>query len=54
MRADLQRDIGTIERGVGAQVHVGNIGARLEYGSLRIPSTNGARIGSRTVFLNLY
>ena len=40
--------------GASAQVHVGNIGARLEYGSFRIPSTNGAKIVSLTVFLNLY
>jgi hypothetical protein len=33
---------------------VGNIGARLEYESFRIPSTNGAKIVSLTVFLNLY
>jgi hypothetical protein len=40
--------------GVGTQVHVGNFGARLEYESFRIPSTNGANVISLTVFLNLY
>jgi hypothetical protein len=38
--------------GVGTQVHVGNFGARLEYESSRIPSTNGANVISLTVFLN--
>lgn len=40
--------------GVGSQVHAGNVGARLEYESFRIPSTNGANVVSLTVYLNLY
>jgi hypothetical protein len=40
--------------GVGTQVHVGNFGARLEYENFRIPSTNGAKVVSLEVFLNLF
>jgi hypothetical protein len=39
--------------GVGAQAHVGKIGGRLEYESFNIPNTNGARVFSLSVFLNL-
>lgn len=40
--------------GVGTQVHVGHIGARLEYESFKVPNTNGANVVSLSVFLNLY
>jgi Outer membrane protein beta-barrel domain len=39
--------------GIGAQVHVGNIGGRLEYENFNIRNTNGANIVSLSVFLNL-
>ena len=39
--------------GAGAQVHVGNVGARLEYESYNIPNTNGAQIISLDVILRL-
>jgi len=39
--------------GAGAQVHVGNIGARLEYENFNIPSTNGAQVISLDAFLRL-
>ena len=39
--------------GLGTQVHVGNIGGRLEYENFRIPGTNGASVVSLAVFLNL-
>jgi len=39
--------------GGGAQVHIGNIGGRLEYERFNIPNTNGARVFSLAVFLNL-
>jgi len=39
--------------GAGVQVHVGNIGGRLEYENFNIPNTNGARVFSLGVFLNL-
>jgi Outer membrane protein beta-barrel domain len=39
--------------GIGAQGHVGNIGGRLEYENFNIPNTDGARIVSLEVYLNL-
>jgi hypothetical protein len=39
--------------GVGAGVHLGNIGARLEYESFNVPSTNGAHIISLDAVLSL-
>src|SRR5438552_11769172 len=39
--------------GGGVQVHIGNIGGRLEYERFNIPNTNGARVFSLAVFLNL-
>jgi len=40
--------------GIGAQVHVGNIGGRLEYENFSVRNTNGANIVSLSVFLNLF
>jgi Outer membrane protein beta-barrel domain len=40
--------------GIGGQVHVGNLGARLEYENFSIRNTNGANIVSLSVFLNLF
>lgn len=40
--------------GVGTQVHVGNLGARLEYENFSIRNTSGANIVSLSVFLNLF
>ena len=40
--------------GVGGQVHVGNLGGRLEYESFNIRNTNGANVISLSVFLNLF
>ena len=40
--------------GIGAQVHVGNFGGRLEYENFSIRNTNGANIISLSVFLNLF
>lgn len=40
--------------GVGGQVHIGNVGARLEYESFSIRDTSGANIISLGVFLNLF
>lgn len=40
--------------GLGAQVHVGNFGGRLEYENFSIRNTNGANIVSLSVFLNLF
>jgi hypothetical protein len=40
--------------GVGGQVHVGNVGARLEYENFNIRNTGGANIVSLSAFLNLY
>jgi len=40
--------------GLGAQVHVGNLGARLEYENFSIRNTNGANVVSLSVFLNLF
>ncbi len=39
--------------GVGAGVHIGNVGARLEYESFSVANTNGARIISLDVILRL-
>jgi Outer membrane protein beta-barrel domain len=39
--------------GVGAQVHVGNIGGRLEYENFNIRNTDGANVISLSVYLNL-
>jgi opacity protein-like surface antigen len=39
--------------GAGAQVHVGNVGARLEYENFNIPNTNGAQVISLDVILRL-
>lgn len=40
--------------GFGSQIHVGNIGGRLEYETFRIPSTNGISAVSLTVFLSFF
>jgi hypothetical protein len=40
--------------GVGAQLHFGNIGGRLEYENFNIRNTNGANVISLSVFLNLF
>jgi len=40
--------------GVGTQVHVGNLGARLEFENFSIRNTNGANLVSLSVFLNLF
>jgi hypothetical protein len=40
--------------GIGAQVHVGNIGGRLEYENFSVRNTSGANIVSLSVFLNLF
>jgi Outer membrane protein beta-barrel domain len=40
--------------GIGAQMHVGNIGGRLEYENFNIRNTNGANVISLSVFLNLF
>jgi opacity protein-like surface antigen len=39
--------------GAGAQVHVGSVGARLEYANFNIPNTNGAQVISLDVILRL-
>jgi Outer membrane protein beta-barrel domain len=39
--------------GVGAQVHIGNVGARLEYENFNIRNTNGANVVSLSVYLAL-
>jgi hypothetical protein len=39
--------------GVGVQAHIGKIGGRLGYESFSITNTNGARVFSLAVFLNL-
>lgn len=39
--------------GVGAGVHAGNFGARLEYENFNIPGTNGAKVTSLEVYLNI-
>jgi hypothetical protein len=38
--------------GVGAQAHIGIVGARLEYEDLKIPNSNSARVTSLSVFVN--
>lgn len=40
--------------GVGAQVHAGNFGARLEYEKFQIRNTSGANIASLSAFLTLF
>lgn len=40
--------------GLGGQVHLGKLGARLEFENFKIPNTNGANIVSLSVFLNLF
>lgn len=40
--------------GVGGQVHIGNLGARLEYESFSVRNTNGANLVSLTAFVNLF
>lgn len=40
--------------GVGAGVHAGNFGARLEYEKFNIPGTNGANVTSLEVYLNIF
>jgi hypothetical protein len=39
--------------GVGAQLHFGNVGARLEYENFSIRNTGGVNLVSLSVFLNL-
>jgi hypothetical protein len=39
--------------GLGAQVHFGNVGARLEYERFNITNTGGAKVFSLDVFLSL-
>jgi hypothetical protein len=40
--------------GAGGQLHIGNLGARLEYESFSIRNTSGANLVSLSVFLNLF
>lgn len=40
--------------GAGAQLHIGNIGARLEYEKFNISNTSGVGVASLSVFLNLF
>lgn len=40
--------------GIGGQVHLGNIGARLEYESFSVRNTNGANLVSLSAFVNLF
>jgi hypothetical protein len=40
--------------GVGAQAHVGNFGARLEYESFHIQNTNGAKVVSLEAYINIF
>ena len=40
--------------GLGTQAHVGNFGARLEYERFNIPSTNGAKVVSLGLYLNIF
>jgi len=40
--------------GVGAGVHAGNFGARLEYEKFNVPSTSGANVTSLEVYLNIF
>jgi outer membrane immunogenic protein len=39
--------------GIGAQLHIGNIGGRLEYENFNIRNTDGANVISLSVYLNL-
>jgi hypothetical protein len=39
--------------GIGAQAHINMFGARLEYERFNISNTNGAKVASLSVFLNL-
>jgi outer membrane immunogenic protein len=39
--------------GVGAQLHIGNVGGRLEYENFNIRNTDGANVISLSVYLNL-
>ena len=40
--------------GAGGQLHIGNVGGRLEYESFSIRNSSGANIVSLSVFLNLF
>ena len=40
--------------GIGAQVHVGNFGGRLEYENFGVRNTNGANLVSLGVYFNLF
>jgi hypothetical protein len=40
--------------GAGGQLHIGNLGGRLEYESFSIRNTSGANLVSLSVFLNLF
>jgi hypothetical protein len=40
--------------GVGGQLHLGNLGARLEYENFNVRNTSGANIVSLSVFLNFF
>jgi len=40
--------------GGGAQLHTGNVGARLEYERFVVPRTNGANVVSLGVYLNIF
>ena len=40
--------------GVGAQLHLGNAGARLEYEKFDISNTSGAGVASLSVYLNIF
>jgi hypothetical protein len=40
--------------GAGGQLHIGNLGARVEYENFSIRNTSGASIVSLSVFLNLF
>jgi hypothetical protein len=40
--------------GAGGQLHIGNLGARLEYENFSIRNTSGANLVSLGVFLNLF
>jgi hypothetical protein len=40
--------------GLGAGVHVGNFGARLEYEKFNIPGTNGANVTSLEAYFNIF
>lgn len=50
-----QGDSGTeFAYGAGAQVHIGNVGARLEYERFKITATDGVNLVSLTAFVNLF